>query len=306
MAPRWFVDESALGLGKLLARVRNDVVFAGHPDLPEIPLGTMDVAWMPIVAERGWVAIRRDRRIHTRPSEVRVFAEVGLRTVWLGGKKDMASAQQLELVTRHWAALERHRDELGPGPWSITAGAVAAGELPARVGMCANYHCNLACTYGLTESAPAVGCRGLGYDAMLEVARQASELGFTGLGVTGGEIWPTCPSCWPSWPPRCRSWRSPTPPCSARGCSVGSRPWPGRRSRCRSPGPHRHRRQRRDAGPNNFAKFVAIPALFECGIIVRIATAAESIADAEQHQMSMTPRARSGHPLTDRLEACPR
>ncbi len=40
---------------------------------------------MPIVAERNWVAIQRDRRIHTRPLEVRVFSEVGLRTVWLGG-----------------------------------------------------------------------------------------------------------------------------------------------------------------------------------------------------------------------------
>lgn len=54
---------------------------------------------MPIVAERNWVAIRRDRRIHTRPLEVRVFSEVGLRTVWLGGKKDMGSRQQLARLT---------------------------------------------------------------------------------------------------------------------------------------------------------------------------------------------------------------
>ncbi|MGH3888479.1 MAG: hypothetical protein ACRDSZ_18275 [Pseudonocardiaceae bacterium] len=73
------MDESALGLGKLLASTRDDVIYAGHPDLPEIPLGTIDVGWMPIVADRNWVAIRRDRRIHTRPLEVRVFSEVGLR-----------------------------------------------------------------------------------------------------------------------------------------------------------------------------------------------------------------------------------
>jgi len=54
---RWFVDESALGLGKLLARQRDDVLHTGHPDVPEIPLGMLDVEWMPIVAERGWVAI---------------------------------------------------------------------------------------------------------------------------------------------------------------------------------------------------------------------------------------------------------
>lgn len=120
MALRWFVDESALGLGKLLGRMRDDVVYAGHPAVPEVPLGTSDITWMPLVAQRGWVAFRRDRRIHTRPAEVRVFAAVGLRTVWLGGKKDMSSSQQLELVTRHWTAMERRREELGPGPWSVT------------------------------------------------------------------------------------------------------------------------------------------------------------------------------------------
>lgn len=132
MAARWFVDESALGLGKLLARVRDDVFYAGHPDVPEpeVSLGMPDVTWMPRVASLGWVVFRRDRRIHTRPAEVRVFAEVALRTVWLGGKKDMASAAQLELVVRHWAELERRREELGPGPWSIT---LLGGGLADRV-----------------------------------------------------------------------------------------------------------------------------------------------------------------------------
>ncbi|MGH3840143.1 MAG: hypothetical protein ACRDS0_01635 [Pseudonocardiaceae bacterium] len=45
------MDESALGLGKLLTNARSDVIYAGHPDLPEIPLGTIDIGWMPIVAE---------------------------------------------------------------------------------------------------------------------------------------------------------------------------------------------------------------------------------------------------------------
>jgi hypothetical protein len=85
---------------------------------------------MPIVAERDWVAIRRDRRIHTRPLEVRVFSEVGLCTVWLGGKKDMGSRQQLDLVIRRWQALEDRRCELGPGPWSVT---LLGGGLSPRV-----------------------------------------------------------------------------------------------------------------------------------------------------------------------------
>jgi hypothetical protein len=85
---------------------------------------------MPIVAERDWVAIRRDRRIHTRPLEVRVFSEVGLRTVWPGEKKDMGAHQQLDLVIRHGQALEDRREELGPGPWSIT---LLGGGLSSRI-----------------------------------------------------------------------------------------------------------------------------------------------------------------------------
>lgn len=117
---RWFVDESALGLGKRLAAVRPEVIYAGHPSLPDLPLGLLDIEWMPLVAARSWVAIRRDRRIHTRPDEVKVFAGVALRTVWLGGKKDMRADEQYELVQRHWARIEQRRRDLGPGPWSIT------------------------------------------------------------------------------------------------------------------------------------------------------------------------------------------
>jgi MoaA/NifB/PqqE/SkfB family radical SAM enzyme len=67
------------------------------------------------------------------------------------------------------------------------AEAVATGELPGRVWLYSNYHCNLACSYCLTESSPHSPRRILDADTMVEVARQAAELGFTALGVTGGE-----------------------------------------------------------------------------------------------------------------------
>ncbi len=67
------------------------------------------------------------------------------------------------------------------------ADAIAAGEMPGRVWLYSNYHCNLACSYCLTESSPRSPRRQLTPDTMIDVARQAAELGFTGLGVTGGE-----------------------------------------------------------------------------------------------------------------------
>ncbi|MBK9179743.1 MAG: radical SAM protein [Acidimicrobiales bacterium] len=65
--------------------------------------------------------------------------------------------------------------------------AVAAGAIGDRVWLYSNYHCNLACTYCLTESAPGVARRELGAERLLRAAEQAAGLGFGALGVTGGE-----------------------------------------------------------------------------------------------------------------------
>ncbi|MEY4229586.1 MAG: hypothetical protein RLZZ362_435, partial [Actinomycetota bacterium] len=65
--------------------------------------------------------------------------------------------------------------------------AIVAGTLPGRIWLYTNYHCNLACSYCLTESSPRSERRQLEPTTMLAVAEQARALGFTGLGVTGGE-----------------------------------------------------------------------------------------------------------------------
>ena len=67
------------------------------------------------------------------------------------------------------------------------ARAVAGGTLAGRVWLYSNYHCNLACSYCLTASAPGVPRRELGPDRLMAIAGEARDLGFTGLGVTGGE-----------------------------------------------------------------------------------------------------------------------
>lgn len=56
-----------------------------------------------------------------------------------------------------------------------------------RVWLYSNYHCNIACTYCLTDSGPAVPRRALSARAMVTVAEQAAELGYASAGVTGGE-----------------------------------------------------------------------------------------------------------------------
>ena len=65
--------------------------------------------------------------------------------------------------------------------------AIDAGRVADRLWLYSNYHCNLRCSYCLTESAPGVPRRVLAPEQMIEAADQARALGFRGLGVTGGE-----------------------------------------------------------------------------------------------------------------------
>jgi MoaA/NifB/PqqE/SkfB family radical SAM enzyme len=69
------------------------------------------------------------------------------------------------------------------------ARAVDEGRAGDRLWLYATYHCNLACTYCLTESHPRIADRReLSRDAIVEAVRQARELGFASVGITGGEI----------------------------------------------------------------------------------------------------------------------
>lgn len=64
---------------------------------------------------------------------------------------------------------------------------VEAGEIGDRLWLYANYHCNLACDYCLTGSSPRSERRVLGAERMVRLADEAVALGFSRLGVTGGE-----------------------------------------------------------------------------------------------------------------------
>lgn len=163
--------------------------------------------------------------------------------------------------------------------------AVADGTLPGRVWMYANYHCNIACAYCLTESGPKAQRRELGAEAMLDVARQAAELGFTELGVTGGEIF-----LLPEMPELLAELSRYLPVVALTNATLFARRLLARVEVLAGlPVALQISLDRPDAdandamrAPDNFAKVVAaIPELVRRGIAVRIATTVESIADAE-------------------------
>ena len=114
---RFYVDESAAGLGLALAAARKDTIHCGHPLIPECPRRADDVVWIPAVAARGLVVIARDKRLRTKPVEVRTLWEHGLRVFCIGGKKDLSTWEWLARVVRHWPRMEAIITERGPGPW---------------------------------------------------------------------------------------------------------------------------------------------------------------------------------------------
>ena len=65
--------------------------------------------------------------------------------------------------------------------------AIGNGTISRRMWFYANYHCNLECSYCLTESSPRAPRRQLDHTLMKSLTRQAAELGFREVGVTGGE-----------------------------------------------------------------------------------------------------------------------
>lgn len=131
--PVYFTDENTLGLGKLLHRSgRDDILYPGHEHLPEIPRETPDLEWMPVVARRGLVVVSRDRRIRSRPAELKAYLELGIRSVWIGAKRDLGPQDQLEIFLKHELRLRREIIKRGPGPWALALSPTGLRPLGLR------------------------------------------------------------------------------------------------------------------------------------------------------------------------------
>lgn len=129
-ALRFYVDESALGLGKALAIARRDTIHVGHPLIPECPLGALDPDWMGAVGRRGLVAIGRDKHIRTRPVELAQFRAAGLRVLRIGGKKDLPTWEWLVRVVRRWDDIELLANARPTGPWLYLINENGLVEVP--------------------------------------------------------------------------------------------------------------------------------------------------------------------------------
>lgn len=113
----FFVDENDLALGKRLSQKHPGVVYPGHPNLPEVPRGSLDDEWLPAVGVRDLIVITRDQRIRYRPVEKRMWVEHRVRGFVLTGRKSQSTADSLGILMRHWRRMEAIAQADPEGPW---------------------------------------------------------------------------------------------------------------------------------------------------------------------------------------------
>ncbi len=126
---RYYVDADALGLAKVIARLRPDTTYPGdrgatihkrtRPACPVTSPNVRDREWIPLVAQRGWLVITRDTNISTHRAEVAAVRESGARLVAVSGREATTTWHQLEIVMTRWRAIEELAEL--PGPFIYTA-----------------------------------------------------------------------------------------------------------------------------------------------------------------------------------------
>ena len=109
---RWFVDESLHPVAAALAEVRTDTVHPGHVELPQVPRATLDLKWIPIIAQRNLIVISRDRFAHH--AEWLALCEAGLRVVRVAGKRETTPFQRLKLLCDRWTLWNDERRTRAP------------------------------------------------------------------------------------------------------------------------------------------------------------------------------------------------
>jgi MoaA/NifB/PqqE/SkfB family radical SAM enzyme len=168
--------------------------------------------------------------------------------------------------------------------------AVAEGRLGDRLWLYATYHCNLACVYCLTESHPRIANRRrLSDEAMIDAAQEASELGFGGVGITGGEVFML-----PGFAETLAEIAEILPTVALTNATLFTTSMLERLEPLAeldaalqiSLDSHIPARNDEFRGPDNFAKVAeAVPRLVDRGIRVRIQTTVESQTDGELRRL---------------------
>jgi hypothetical protein len=124
--PTYFVDASVqIDVAKALAQVRDDILYPGALGSPIASPNVDDIDWLPAVGAHGYVLLKRDKKIRTRPWERQALFQAGIRAFCLTGAGNYSKWETLRLLARFWPHMEAIAETI-PGPYiySITQSGV--------------------------------------------------------------------------------------------------------------------------------------------------------------------------------------
>ncbi len=126
-----FLDENIAPLGERLTSHpgAGSILWVGHPELPDLPLGTKDVDLLQAVGRMGLLFVTHDRRMHTRPWERKQIYDASVRLVQItatGYHDDWYT-----LIIKYWQRLsEIDADASGPCVFRLNRAGVHTSRLP--------------------------------------------------------------------------------------------------------------------------------------------------------------------------------
>lgn len=126
---RFYFDESALGIGRVVAGARGDSIFPGHPRSPIKP-GALDVDWVPLVAAEGWAVVLRDKRLPRRPAELAALASYPLRVLVMTSAGQLHVWEQLRVLLRYWDRVEEMMEQDAPWLATVTRNGIRPKSYP--------------------------------------------------------------------------------------------------------------------------------------------------------------------------------
>lgn len=109
------------------------VLYTGHEDIPELPLGAKDIDIFQAIGARGrnLLFITRDKKIRTRPVERRKLREAGVRAVILTGRSNMRQDDIYNLIIKYWDRIaDIDTSRVGPCIFSLTSRGLRELSLP--------------------------------------------------------------------------------------------------------------------------------------------------------------------------------
>ncbi len=115
----FFADECSIGLGRLIKRRRRDVsvlLHPGHKELPEVPSGTHDTAWLEAVGNRQLIVISHDTGLLLNSSEQDAWSDYCVRGFIVTSNGSVET--DYGVLAAHWNRMAKIIGEFGSGPWA--------------------------------------------------------------------------------------------------------------------------------------------------------------------------------------------